>query len=176
MNQRDISACPCLWYLLLAQHTWIASQAKPWGHKFLHDQKAPLPLSPNNTERFPQANTYLTHYSDPHIKSIYGNMTQISHMFIIYWCMTLLIKSPRVTGGLIVFGPFPPPSPPPPPPPPAAVLPTLFNFRGKPLKLISPNHTRLTYGCGKFFWHPSRWPWSRSLSYRSRTQFSLSPR
>ena len=26
-----------------------------------------------------------------------------------------LIKSPRVTGGLIVFGPFPPPSPPPPP-------------------------------------------------------------
>ena len=73
-----------------------------------------------------------------------------------------IFKSSRVTGGLIVFGPFPPP--------PwrvsaaatvsaAVVLPTLFNFLGKPLKLISSNHTWLTYGYGKFFWHPSRWPW-----------------
>ena len=41
----------------------------------------------------------------------------------------------------------------------AAVLPTLFNFPGKPLQLISSNHTWFTYGCGKNFWHPSRWPW-----------------
>ena len=40
----------------------------------------------------------------------------------------------------------------------AAVLPTLFNFLGKPLKLISSNHTWLTYWCGKIFWHPFRWP------------------
>ena len=46
----------------------------------------------------------------------------------------------------------------------AAVLPTLFNFPGKPLKLISSNHTWLTYGCGK-----------RSLSYQSGMQFTLSP-
>ena len=37
----------------------------------------------------------------------------------------------------------------------AAVLPTLFNFPGKPLKLISSNYTWLTYGCGKIFCHPS---------------------
>ena len=36
-----------------------------------------------------------------------------------------------------------------------AVLPTLFNFPGKPLKLISSNHTWLPYGRGKIFWHPS---------------------
>ena len=39
----------------------------------------------------------------------------------------------------------------------AAVPPTLFNFPGKPLKLISS--TWLTYGCGNFFLNPSRWPW-----------------
>ena len=41
----------------------------------------------------------------------------------------------------------------------AAVLTTLFNLPGKPLRLISLNHTWLTYGCGNNFWHPSRWPW-----------------
>ena len=41
----------------------------------------------------------------------------------------------------------------------AAVLPTLFNFLGTPLKLISSNHTWLTYECGKIFWHPFQWPW-----------------
>ena len=41
----------------------------------------------------------------------------------------------------------------------AAVLQTLFNFRGKHLKLISLNHTCSTYGCGKIFCYPSRWPW-----------------
>ena len=41
----------------------------------------------------------------------------------------------------------------------AAVLPTLFNFSEKLLKLISSNHTQLTYGCGNIFWHLSRWPW-----------------
>ena len=41
----------------------------------------------------------------------------------------------------------------------AAVLPTLFNFPGKPVKLISSNHTGLTYRCGKIFLPPSRWPW-----------------
>ena len=47
---------------------------------------------------------------------------------------------------LVVFGPFPPP-------------PFCQHFPGKPLKLISSNHTWLTYGCGKFFWHQSLWPW-----------------
>ena len=61
----------------------------------------------------------------------------------------LFIKSPRVTGDF-VFGPFPPPSPPPP---------FSQHFLGKPVKLISSNHTWLTYRCGKNFWHPSRWPW-----------------
>ena len=58
----------------------------------------------------------------------------------------------------------------------AAVLPTLFNFLGKPLKLISSNHTWLTYGCGKKFWHPFCDFGSMSLSYQSGTQFTLSPR
>ena len=48
----------------------------------------------------------------------------------------------------------------------AVVLPTLFNFPGEPLKLISSNHTRLTYGCGKNFWHSSRWPWVTKLPKR----------
>ena len=36
----------------------------------------------------------------------------------------------------------------------AAILPTLFNFPGKSLKVISSNHTWLTYGCGKKFMAP----------------------
>ena len=56
-----------------------------------------------------------------------------------------IIKSPRVTGGLIVFGPFPPPSPPPPPPP----FCQHFSIFREILKLISSNYTWSTYGCGK---------------------------
>ena len=58
----------------------------------------------------------------------------------------------------------------------AAVLPTLFNFPEKHLKLISSNHTWLTYGCGKNFGTHLSDLGSRSLSYRSGTQFNLSPR
>ena len=51
----------------------------------------------------------------------------------------LLPKSPCVTGGLIVFGP--------------SLMPPLPSS-GKPLKLISSNHTWLIYGCRKFFFAP----------------------
>ena len=57
----------------------------------------------------------------------------------------------------------------------AAVLPTLFNFLGKPLKLISSNHTWLTYGCGKFFWHPFRWPWVKVTKPPKRSAIYLVP-
>ena len=69
-------------------------------------------------------------------------------------CHTL-IKSPRVTVSA------------------ATVLPTLFNFLGKPLKLISSNHTRLTYGCGKIFWHPFRWPWVKVTKLPKRNVIYL---
>ena len=66
-----------------------------------------------------------------------------------------LIKSPWVTGGLCFWsGSVAAVSA-----AAAAVLPRLLNFPGKPLKLISSNHTWLIYGCGKIFWHPSGWPW-----------------
>ena len=57
----------------------------------------------------------------------------------------------------------------------AAVLPTLFNFPGKPLKLISSNHTWLTYGCGKIFLHPSRWPWVKVTKLPKRDAIYLVP-
>ena len=57
----------------------------------------------------------------------------------------------------------------------AAVLPTLFNFPRKPLKLISSNHICLTYGVGKMFWHPSRWPWVKVTKLPKRDQFYLVP-
>ena len=65
-----------------------------------------------------------------------------------------LIKSPRVTRGTYCFWSVSAAAA----AAAAAVLPALFNFPGKPLRLISSNHTWLTYGCGKIFWHPSRWP------------------
>ena len=82
-----------------------------------------------------------------------------------------IFKSPRVTGTLIVFGPFPPPSPPPPP-----FCQHFFNFPGKPLKLISSNHTWLTYGCGNIVWHPSRWPWVKVIKLPKRDAIYLVPR
>ena len=57
----------------------------------------------------------------------------------------------------------------------AAVLPTLFNFLGKPLMLISSNHTWLTYGCGKIFWHPFRWPWVKVTKLTKRNAIYLVP-
>ena len=57
----------------------------------------------------------------------------------------------------------------------AAVLSTLFNFPGKPLKLISSNHTQLTYGCGKIYWHPSRWPWVKVTKLPKRDVIYLVP-
>ena len=83
--------------------------------------------------------------------------------------MPSLFKSPRVTGGLIVFGPFLQPSPSPPP------FCQHFNFPGKPLKLISSNHTWLTYGCGKIFRHPSRWPWVKVTNLPKRDAIYLVP-
>ena len=58
----------------------------------------------------------------------------------------------------------------------AAVLPTLFNFLGKPLKLISSNHLWLTYGCGKISWHPSRWPWVKVNKLPKWDRFYLVPK
>ena len=61
-----------------------------------------------------------------------------------------MIKSPRVTGGIIFWSVSS-----------ATAISTttiLFNFPGKPLKPISSNHTGLTSGVGKIFWHPSQWP------------------
>ena len=55
------------------------------------------------------------------------------------------------------------------------VLPTLFNFPGKPLQLISSNHTWLTYGCGKFFWHPSQWPWVKVTKLPKQDTIYLAP-
>ena len=57
----------------------------------------------------------------------------------------------------------------------AAILPTLFNFPGKPLKLISSNHTCLTYGYGKIFWYPSWWPWVKVTKLLKRDRFYLVP-
>ena len=57
-----------------------------------------------------------------------------------------IFKSPQVTGGLIVFGPFPPPLSPPPP-----FCQHFSIFQENPLKLISSNHIWLTYGCRKTF-------------------------
>ena len=57
----------------------------------------------------------------------------------------------------------------------AAVLPTLFNFLGKPLKLVSSNHTWLTYGYWKNFWHPSRWPWVKVTKLPKRDAIYLVP-
>ena len=57
----------------------------------------------------------------------------------------------------------------------AAVVPTLFNFPGKPLKLISSNHTWLTYGCGKKFWHPFRWPWIKVTKLPKQNTIYLVP-
>ena len=37
-----------------------------------------------------------------------------------------------------------------------------FQLSGKTLQVISSNHTWLTYGCGKNFWHPSQWPWVKA--------------
>ena len=89
---------------------------------------------------FPKTRAYKEFFS----QVWYGNTLDESDM-------QEVIKSPWVTGGLIVFGPFPPPS--------FCGSSTLFSFPGKPLKLISSNHTWLTYGCGKNVWPPSRWPW-----------------
>ena len=55
----------------------------------------------------------------------------------------------------------------------AAVLQALFNFPGKPLKLISSNHTCMTYGCGKKNWHPSRWPWVKVTKLSKRDPIYL---
>ena len=75
----------------------------------------------------------------------------------------MIFKSPRVTvsAAAIVSA--------------AAVLPTLFNFLGKPLKLVSSNHTWLTYGCGKIFWHPFRWPWVKVIKLPKRNAIYLVP-
>ena len=59
--------------------------------------------------------------------------------------------------------------------PAAAALPTLFNFPGKPLKLISSNHTWLTCGCGKNFWHPFRWPLVKVTKRPKRNAINLVP-
>ena len=57
----------------------------------------------------------------------------------------------------------------------AAVLPTLFNFAGKPLKLISSNHTWLTYGCGQIFRHLIRWPWIKVTKLPKRDPIYFVP-
>ena len=56
----------------------------------------------------------------------------------ITWTNAGIFKSTRVTGGLIVFVPFPPPLLPSPPPP---FCQHFSAFREKPVKLISSNHT-----------------------------------
>ena len=86
------------------------------------------------------------------------------------WACESFIKSPRVTRGTYCFWSISAAvsvS--------AAVLPTIFNFPGKPLKLISSNHTWLTYGCGKIFWHPSRWPWVKVTKLPKRDAIYLVP-
>ena len=84
----------------------------------------------------------------------------------IYWdkCHAI-IKTPWVTGELIVFGPFPP-SPPSPPPPFCQPVSTFWD---------SP-WTWLTYGCGEFFGTHLGDLGSMSLSYRRGTKFIISPR
>ena len=57
----------------------------------------------------------------------------------------------------------------------AAILPTLFNFPEKPLKLISSNHTWLTYGCGINFWHLCWWPWVKDTKLPKRDIIYLVP-
>ena len=58
----------------------------------------------------------------------------------------------------------------------AAILPTLFNFPEKPLKVISSNHTWLTtYGCGKIFWHSCWWPWVKDTKLPKRNIIYLVP-
>ena len=57
----------------------------------------------------------------------------------------------------------------------ADILPTLFNLLGKPLKLISSNHTWLTYGCGKIFGHPFRWPLVKVTKLPKREAIDLVP-
>ena len=49
----------------------------------------------------------------------------------------------------------------------------LGNGRGKTQKLISSNYTCLTYGCGKIFWHPSRWPWVKVTKLPKRDTIYL---
>ena len=79
------------------------------------------------------------------------------------------IKSPWVTGRLIVWVRFR-----------RRLRPchhsaNTFQLSGKSRKLISSNHTRLTYWYGKFFGTHLGDFGSRSLSYRSGAQFTLSP-
>ena len=50
-----------------------------------------------------------------------------------------------------------------------------FQLPGKPLKPISSNHTWLTYGCGKIFWHPSRWPWVKVTKLPKRDSIYFVP-
>ena len=76
-----------------------------------------------------------------------------------------VVKSPRVTVSAVSAAAVSA----------AAVLPTLFNFPGKYLKLISSNHTWLTYGCGKKKWHPSRWPWVKVTKLPKRDAIDLVP-
>ena len=55
------------------------------------------------------------------------------------------------------------------------VLLTFFNFLTKPLKLISSNHTWLTYGSGNLFWHPFRWPWVKVTKLPKRNAIYIVP-
>ena len=89
-----------------------------------------------------------------------------------HWNVSILtlIKSPQVTRGLFFFflsisaAAVS-----------AAILSTLSNFPGKPLKLISSDHTWLTYGCGKIFLHPSRWPLVKITKLPKRDAIYLVP-
>ena len=87
-------------------------------------------------------------------------------------CRLKIIKSHRVNEGLIVFGPSRPPPPPSPPPP---LCQHFSTFRKKTLNHISSNHTRLTNGCGKIVWHPSRWPWVKATKLLKRDAIYLVP-
>ena len=97
------------------------------------------------------------------IRLPYSYSTYIQWSYVTAWVIvSKIFKSPRVTGELIVFGPFPPPSllTTPPPPPPAPPAPPFCQHMG----------------VRKFFSTHLGDLGSRSLSYQSGTQFTLFPR
>ena len=135
-----------------SEYSWLQGS---WGQHGAHLG----PVGPRCAPCWPHELCYLRLHLVP-LNCVF----MATECFLFIDAQSRIFKSPRVTGGLIVFAVSA-----------AAVLPTLFNFPGKPLKLISSNHTWLTYGCGKMFWHPSRWPWVKVTKLPKRDTIYLVP-